>query len=95
MTRFICSVLPFYQVAPSQLSAMAWRTILGFETLCALYAFEACQREVFSIAYTLRRTTQGARYFVTQSGVEKIIVNMIDSDHDHGMRNTMVRVTGL
>jgi len=31
-------------------------------------------------------------YFFTQSGVEKVIVNIINNDH--GMRDTMVRVTG-
>ena len=33
------------------------------------------------------------RYFFPQSGVEKIIVNMVNSDH--GMQDTVVRVTGL
>jgi len=42
MTRFIRSVLAFYKVASSQLSAVAWRTILGLEALCDLYAREAC-----------------------------------------------------
>ena len=56
-----------------------------------MYALEACQCEVFSTAYALRRTTQGASYFVPQSRVEKIIVNMVD----HDMRDTMVWVTGL
>ena len=33
MTRFVCSILTFYKVASSQLSAIAWCTILGFEAL--------------------------------------------------------------
>jgi len=37
--------------------------------------------------------TRYARYFVPQSGVEKIIINMVDNHH--GMRDTVVRVTGL
>ena len=40
----------------------------------------------------LRKTTQGARYFVPPSGGEKITVNIVHSDHD--MRDTVVRVTG-
>ena len=92
MTRFLRSVLTFYRVAPSQLLAMAWRMVLEFEALCALYPPEACQREVFSTASALRRILQGTHYFVPQSGVEKIIVNMVDSDH--GMRDTWVQVTG-
>ena len=43
--------------------------------------------------YSLRKTTQGMRYFFAQSGAEKVIVNMVNNDH--GMRDTMVRVTGL
>ena len=82
----------FLQGLPSQLSAVTWRTVLGFKALCALYALGACQREVFSTAYALRRTTKGTRYFVPQSGVEKINVNMVNSDH--GIRDTMFRVTG-
>jgi len=57
-----------------------------------LYAPKACQHEVFGTAYALRRITQGTRYFVPQSGVEKIIVNMVDIDH--GMRDTVVWVSG-
>ena len=57
-----------------------------------MYAHEACQLEVFNAAYSLRKTNQGAQYFFSQTGVEKIIVNM--SNCDHGMWDTVVRVTG-
>jgi len=33
MTKFIRSVLAFHKVAPSQLSAVAWRMVLEFEAL--------------------------------------------------------------
>ena len=92
MTKFIHSILIFYRVAPSQLSTVTWCTVLGFEALCDLYAFEACLCEVFNTVYSLRKTTHGARYFASQSRVEKIIVNMVTNDH--GMRDTMVQVTG-
>jgi len=71
MTRFVHSVLTFYRVTPSQLSVVAWRTILAFEALCVLFTPEACQREVFSTAYALR-TPQDARYFVHQSGLIRL-----------------------
>ena len=64
MMRFVRSVLTFYTVASSQLSAKAWRTVLRFKALCALFALKVCQREVFSTTYTLRRTLQDAHYFV-------------------------------
>jgi len=53
MMKFVCSVLIFYRVTPSQLSVVAWCTVLGFEALCALYAPEVCKHEVFSTAYSL------------------------------------------
>ena len=69
---------------------MASHTVLGFEVLCDFYAPWACQHEVFK--YFLRKTTQEACYFTPQSGVEKIIINMVNSDHH--MQDTVVRVTG-
>jgi len=72
---------------------VACHTVLGFEALGALFTPEACQREVFSTAYSLRKTTQGPRYFIPQSAVEKIVVNMVDNNYS--MRDTVVWVTGL
>ena len=92
MMKFVRSVSIFYGVAPFQLSTEAWCTILGFEALCDLYAPETCHCEVFITAYLLRKTTQGTRYFVPRSGVEKVIINMVNSDH--GMRDTMVQMSG-
>ena len=80
------------QDCPLAVVKVAWRTVLGFEALCALIVPDVFQREVFSTAYALRKTTQDVCYFVPQSGCKKIIINMIDSDH--GMRDTVVRVTG-
>ena len=54
--KFVRSVLIFYRVAPSQLTVVAWQTILGFEALCKLYAFEVCHHENFNIVYLLRKT---------------------------------------
>ena len=93
MTRFVRSVLFFYRVILSQLSAVVWHTILGFETLSALYTPEACQCEVFSMTYALLRTLQDARYFFLQSGVDKI--SSIFFDSDHGMRDIVIRVSNL
>jgi len=62
--------------------------VLGFEALCALVSLDACRREVFSVVYVLRRTSQNVCYFVPQSGCDKIIVNMVDNEH--GMHDTVV-----
>ena len=91
-SKFIRRILTYYKIAPSLLSGVAWHTVLGFEARCALIVPNSCQREVFSAAFVLRKTAQDARYFVPQTGCEKIIVNIVDSDH--GMRNTMVWLTG-
>jgi len=56
MTRFIRNVSDFLQGHPSQLSAGTWRTVLGFEALFDLYSLEACQREVFSVVYSVKKS---------------------------------------
>jgi len=53
---------------------------------------DACQCELLCAAYALRKTSQDARFFVPQSGCEKLIVNMVDNDH--GMRDIVVQVSG-
>jgi len=58
MMKFIHSILIFNEIAPSQLSAVAWCTVLRFEALYDLYA------ELFSVVYLLRKTTLGAHYFI-------------------------------
>jgi len=45
LMKFVHSVLTFYQIAPSQLSGVVWRIVLGFETLCILKVPEACHRK--------------------------------------------------
>jgi len=66
--------------------------VLEFEAFCTLSAPDAWQHEVFCDAYALRKTLQDARFFVTRSGCEKLIVNIVESDHS--MRDTVVRVSG-
>ena len=85
--KFIRNILIFYGVIPSQLMAVAWRIVLGFEAFCNLYSLEAYHREVFNTTYLLRRPF---RVCVTLSleHCGKIIVNMVDSDH--GIRDSMV-----
>ena len=66
--------------------------MLEFEAFNALIVPYAYRRGIFSAAYTLRKTAQDACYFVPQSVCEKIIVNMVVSDH--GIQDTVVRVIG-
>ena len=92
MTKFVCNVSSFYGVVSSQIPAVGWCTVLEFEALCDIYAPEACHCEVFSAAYLLKKTTLGACYFILPTAVEKIVVNMVDSNR--GMRDTVVQVSG-
>ena len=89
MTKFFHSILTFYEVA--LLSYRQWPGV-QFEALCDFYTSEACHCEVFNAAYLLQKTTISARYFIPHSGVEKIIVNMVNSDR--GMQDTVTRVFG-
>ena len=80
MLRFIRSVLIFYRVASSQLSAMALCTVLGFKAICDLYA-----PKVVNIRSSAPHNRKGGPLKVhatlLSSGVEKIIVNMVNNDH--------------
>ena len=90
MMKFVHSVLTFYK-APLSVISGSWLTVLGFEALCDLYALKVCQLEVFSVAYSLRKTIQGARYFSPKSGVEKLLSTWSTTIM---VRDTVVGVTG-
>ena len=57
MTKFICGILSHFRVDPSHLSGVTWHTVLEFEAPCVLSVLEACLREVFCVAYALRKTS--------------------------------------
>ena len=90
MIKFVRNVLIFHKVTP--LSYQRWHGVLFLGlAFCNFYSPEACHLR-FSASYLLRKTTLGARYFILQSWVEKIIINMVDNDCD--MRDTVVRMFG-
>ena len=51
---------------------VAWRTVLEFEALYALNVPEACQREVFGAAYTLRKTPKMHVTLCPRVGLKKL-----------------------
>jgi len=59
----------------------AWRTILGFEALCAFFVLDAYEVEEFYATYVMRKSHQDARSFVPRSGCDRLIINLVDSDH--------------
>ena len=64
LTKFARGILSHYRVASSQLSGVAWYTVLGFKALYSLSVPEACLHEVFCAAYALRKTSQDTCYFL-------------------------------
>ena len=57
LTYFIRKGLAFYNVAPTQLTPSAWRTILGYEALCDLPRF-LIQSEGFLLLYDEKTFTR-------------------------------------
>jgi len=91
LKNFILDILCHFQVAPSQLSTEAWWTILGFQALCASFAPNSCQCADFCAIYSMRKTNQDGRFFIPRSGYDRLIVNLVDSDH--GCCDIVIRVS--
>ena len=70
--------------------AAGWRVVLGFQTLCNRFVPDACKVEDFSALYMIR--TEGDRFFIARSSLEKVMVNLADSDY--GRRDTIIQVSG-
>ena len=81
MTLFVRGVLVYFKVPPSQLTSGAWRTVLGFEALCAAHVPALYDVEEFCAAYVMRKSHQEARFFILQSGYDRLIINLVDIDH--------------
>ena len=92
LTNFVRDILCHFKVALSQLSARAWRTVLGFESLRVSFAPNSCRREDFCAIYFIRKTNQDGHFFIPQGGCDKLIVNLVDSDH--GWRDIIIWVSG-
>ena len=56
LTPFIQNILARFKVPPLQLTPGAWRTVLGFEALCAFFAPEAYGVEELRVTYRMRKT---------------------------------------
>ena len=51
-----------------------------------------CRVENFSALYMIRKTKEGGPFFVERSSSDKLIVNLMDSDHE--WHNTVIRIHG-
>jgi len=64
--------------------------LLRFEALCYCFFPEACEHEEFCAIYMMRKGHGDARTFDPQKGCDKLIVNMLNSDH--GRCDFIVRI---
>ena len=76
LTDVVGEILSYFQVAPSQLTAVAWRIVLDFEALCALFAPNSCRHKDFCAIYSLRKTSQDSRVFISRGDCDRLIVNL-------------------
>ena len=54
LTDFVCQVLVYYNVPPTQLTHGAWRAVLGFEALCVDFVATSYSLEDFATCYSMR-----------------------------------------
>ena len=66
---------------------------MGFQALYNKLVPDAYRVDDFSALYMIRRTEEGGRFFIVWSSLEKLIVNLVDSDHR--WRDTVIRVSGV
>ena len=63
---------------------------MGFEALYDLFAPDSRGVEDFSAFYVMRKTKENGRFFATWSDLERLIVNLVNNNHD--WRETVIRV---
>ena len=67
-------------------------SILGFEVLCDLFAPDSRRVKDFSALYVMRKTKENNSFFTARRDLERLIINLADSDHC--WRETVIRVPG-
>ena len=92
LTTFVCSVLSFFRVTPSQFDGGSLASALRVEALTNCFLSEACRREEFCPTCYMRKGPGDARSFAPQKSCDKLTV--ITPDSDHGWRDSVVRVEG-
>jgi len=63
----------------------------GLRSLVCFFCPQLVPSEDFCAIYSMRKTNQGDRFFIPQSGCDKLIVNLVDIDH--GWRDFVIRVS--
>ena len=81
LTRFVRDVPGHLQVAPTQLAMGAWRTVLAFEAPYRISSPSACGFDEFCSIYMMVKTKSRVRFFKPRKDWQKLIVNLVDSDH--------------
>ena len=54
---------------------------MGFETLCDLIVPDSRRVKDFFALYVIRKTKENGHFFVVQSGLERLIINLANGDH--------------
>ena len=67
--------------SPLIVGGRGWRFVLGFKAFCDLLAPNSRRVEDFFALYVMRKTKENGRFFAAWSGLERLIVNLADSDH--------------
>jgi len=88
LTNFVRDILCHFKVVPSQLLVGAWCIILGFKDLCVSFVPNSCRHEELYAIYSMRKTNKDDRFFIPQSGCDRLIINLVDNDH--GWRDTVI-----
>jgi len=59
----------------------AWWTVLAFEALCVDFASDSYSLADFATYYSARKLSSGVYSFIPRGGRQKLIINLLDSDH--------------
>ena len=92
LMSFVRDLLCHFKVAPFAVDDGGWRVVLGFEALCDLFTPDSHGIIDFFVPFMMRKTKENGHFFAAQSGIERSIVNLADSDH--GWCETIIRVFG-
>ena len=92
LTDFVCDLLRYYHMAPSQLVVGGCHVVLSFQALCKRFVPDASWVEDFFALILIRRTKEGRCFFTARSSFDKLIINLANSDN--GWRDTVIRIYG-
>ena len=91
LTDFIHDILCHYRGALS-VGGRGMTHCFEHQAHCKRFLPGACRVKDFSALYMVKRTKEGGRSFDVRSDSKRLIVNLVDSDHER--RDTVIRIQG-